>query len=125
MRDSISDILNKHSILFISDKIYDCRNKREIRNIDYNCKYDYIITIISFNNANNQLIERIIGKYNLPIQYDYFNIKFSSIYDQNDYKNFLTKKNAEYLPEILFFFGDEEICLYGFPFTLLENCEIL
>ncbi len=115
--------MNKYNILFISDKIYDCRNKREVRNID-NIKYDNIITIVSFKNANNELIERVIDNNNLPIQYNHYNLKHT-VDNENDYKNFLTKKNAEYLPEILFFFGDEELCLYGFPFTLLENCEIL
>ncbi len=43
----------------------------------------------------------------------------------NSYHMFFTRKFAEYLPELVLFFGDEEICLYGYPFVLLENSEII
>ena len=41
------------------------------------------------------------------------------------FEKFYTKKNAEYLPELILCFTKEEICLYGYPFTLLENAEII
>jgi len=50
--------------------------------------------------------------------------KFSQI-KTKDYEKFFTKKTSKYLPELVLFFGEEEICFYGYPFLLLETCEIL
>ena len=87
-------------------------------------KYNLILSIINFNQANNDLIERVIKNENiLPIHYGANNVRYSS--NDNDYKNYLTKKSEEYLPEMLLYFGDREICLYGYPFTLLENSELM
>ena len=42
-----------------------------------------------------------------------------------------TRKNEISLPELILTFGKnkylfyEDVCLYGFPFTLLENAEII
>jgi len=40
-------------------------------------------------------------------------------------KSLLTKKEKEYLPELVLITGNNEICLYGFLFTVIENSEIL
>ena len=40
-------------------------------------------------------------------------------------RSLFTRKEKEYLPELILFAGNEEICLYGFPFTLIENSEIM
>jgi hypothetical protein len=45
--------------------------------------------------------------------------------EKHSYEMFFTKKFAEYLPELVLFFGNEEICLYGYPYVLLENSEII
>ena len=50
-------------------------------------------------------------------------INQSDTYNSN-YECFYTRKKVEGMPELVICFGNEDICLYGFPFTLLENCEI-
>jgi hypothetical protein len=91
--------------------------------IDYK-KYELVLSIINFNQANHELIERVIRNENiLPIHYSANKIRYSS--NNDDYKNYLTNKSAEYLPELILYLGDREICLYGYPFTLLENCEFM
>ena len=47
------------------------------------------------------------------------------------FERYLTRKNEISLPELIITFGKnkylfyEDICLYGFPFTLIENAEII
>lgn len=38
---------------------------------------------------------------------------------------FLTRKETNFLPEIIINFAKTELCMFGFPFSLMENCEIL
>ena len=51
--------------------------------------------------------------------------------NKKEFEKYLTRKNEESLPELVITFGKnkylfyEDICLYGFPFTLLENSEII
>ena len=67
----------------------------------------------------------------LPSSLEYFNKNLEKTENiENNLKNkkfemFYTKKNTEYLPELILCFTKEEICLYGYPFTLLENAEII
>ena len=50
---------------------------------------------------------------------------------KKEYEKYLTRKNEESLPELVITFGKnkylfyEDICLFGFPFTLLESSEII
>ena len=102
-------------------------------------EFDIYISLISFEEANKDLIKKIIKEKdtkiygNYPDSYKWFN-KESQIKQDNKnkklYEKFLTRKNELTLPELIITFGKnkylfyEDICLYGFPFTLLENAEI-
>ena len=104
--------------------------------------FDIYICLIGFNEANNNLVKKIIKEKetkiygNYPEVYKWFNneneIK-SNDRDSNKklFEKFLTRKNEISLPELIITFGKnkylfyEDICLYGFPFTLLENAEII
>ena len=44
---------------------------------------------------------------------------------QSRMKSVLTKKEKEYLPELILISGSSEMCLYGFLFTVIENSELM
>ena len=96
------------------------------------------ICLISFNESNNNLLNTLVKNKeikiygNYPDVYKWFNHnnrinKTVKI----EYEKFLTRKNEDSLPELVIIFGKnkylfyEDICLYGFPFSLLENTEII
>jgi len=129
-----NNILEK--IIYVNeDKKKDKQNKKE--------KFIINICLIDFNEANNNLVKKIIKEKetkiygNYPEVYKWFNKKNDSKTDENNNKDkklfqkFLTRKNEVSLPELIVTFGKnkylfyEDICLYGFPFTLLENAEII
>ena len=129
-----NNILEK--IIYVNeDKKKDKQNKKE--------KFIINICLIDFNEANNNLVKKIIKEKetkiygNYPEVYKWFNKKNDSKTDENNnkdkklFQNFLTRKNEVSLPELIVTFGKnkylfyEDICLYGFPFTLLENAEII
>ena len=102
--------------------------------------FDIYISFIEFGEANNDLIKKIIKEKetkiygNYPETYKWFNNKNNIKQDNNNkklFQKFLTRKNEISLPELIITFGKnkylfyEDICLYGFPFTLLENAEII
>jgi hypothetical protein len=102
--------------------------------------FDIYISFIEFGEANNDLIKKIIKEKetkiygNYPETYKWFNNKNNLKQDNNNkklFQKFLTRKNEISLPELIITFGKnkylfyEDICLYGFPFTLLENAEII
>ena len=141
--NSLCQVFNTNfSILVITkNKIYDCK-KREEKNKQESFisneelgnikKYDLIVSIISFESANQDLIKKTCENFTIenvlpdelgclfPIEKKITNSeKFSN------YELFFTKKFAQYLPELVLFMGCEEICLYGYPFVLLENTEII
>ncbi len=105
--------------------------------------FDIYICLIGFNEANNNLIKKIIKEketkiyVNYPEVYKWFNNDKNGAKsnDNNDnkklFERYLTRKNEISLPELIITFGKnkylfyEDICLYGFPFTLIENAEII
>ena len=103
-------------------------------------KFDIYITFISFIEANDELIKKMIREKdtkiygNYPESYKWFNNSNDIKKDDNNkklFEKYLTRKNEISLPELIITFGKnkylfyEDICLYGFPFTLLENAEII
>ena len=104
--------------------------------------FDIYICLIGFNDANNNLVKKIVNEKktkiygNYPEVYKWFDNKSDIKSNNNDtnkklFERFLTRKNEISLPELIITFGKnkylfyEDICLYGFPFTLLENSEII
>ena len=104
--------------------------------------FDIYICLIGFNDANNNLLKKIVNEKktkiygNYPEVYKWFDNKSDIKSKNNDtnkklFERFLTRKNEISLPELIITFGKnkylfyEDICLYGFPFTLLENSEII
>ena len=104
--------------------------------------FDIYICLIGFNDANNNLVKKIVDEKktkiygNYPEVYKWFDNKSDIKSNNNDtnkklFERFLTRKNEISLPELIITFGKnkylfyEDICLYGFPFTLLENSEII
>ena len=95
------------------------------------------ICLISFNESNNNLLNTIVKNKEIKIYGNYPDVyKWFNHYNNNkavkiEYEKFLTRKNEDSLPELVIIFGKnkylfyEDICLYGFPFTLLENTEII
>ena len=103
-------------------------------------KFEIYITFISFIEANDELIKKMIREKdtkiygNYPESYKWFNNSNDIKKDDNNkklFEKYLTRKNEISLPELIITFGKnkylfyEDICLYGFPFTLLENAEII
>jgi len=103
-------------------------------------KFDIYISFISFNEANEDLVRKIIKEKetkiygNYPESYKWFNNRTEIKQEDNNkklFEKYLTRKNEISLPELIITFGKnkylfyEDICLYGFPFTLLENAEII
>ena len=101
---------------------------------------DIYITFISFNEANDDLIKKMVKEKdtkiygNYPESYKWFDNKNNIKQENNNkklFEKYLTRKNEISLPELIITFGKnkylfyEDICLYGFPFTLLENVEII
>ena len=144
-------IINNENIqdnikIFISYK--DLKNNKIIeRHLDNTQKnknlieFQFYICIISFKEANENLINKIIKEDktkiygNYPEVYKWFNNnndnKSNCDGAKKEFEKYLTRKNEESLPELVITFGKnkylfyEDICLYGFPFTLLENTEII
>jgi len=106
-------------------------NKNECSDIKFN------ICLISFNESNTNLLNKIVKKKeiniygNYPDVYKWFNNNNNNKPIKIEYEKYLTRKNEDSLPELVIIFGKnkylfyEDICLYGFPFTLLENTEII
>ncbi len=136
---SIGKVFNtNYSILFIyKNTALDIRReeKYEVNGKYLADNYHLIIFIINFRDANTNLISQVLelnSNANLtpsPKQMSLFNrINYNQIKEKdfkNEYEKFYTKKNEDYLPSLLFVFTEEELCLYGFPFSLLENAEII
>jgi hypothetical protein len=125
----------------IMEKIIRNNNKNKNKSL-LNTEKNLYICLISFKEANDDLINKIIKEKetkiynNYPDVYKWFNKKKNKNNDANDkskkeFEKYLTRKNEESLPELVVTFGKnkylfyEDICLYGFPFTLLENTEII
>ena len=105
------------------------------------CIFYFYICFIGFKEANNDLINKIVKEKkpkiygNYPDVYKWFDKDNKNNYNDKkvdkEFKKYLTRKNEISLPELIITFGKnkylfyEDICLYGFPFTLLENCEII
>lgn len=102
----------------------------------------FYITIIKFKDANENLIDKIVKRKNHPIYgnypdvYKWFYDNETKVTNKNnnnlkEYEKFSTRKDEESLPELVVTFGKnkylyyEDICLFGFPFTILENSEII
>jgi hypothetical protein len=137
--NAIRQVYNKsYSILFICENgCYDCRRAEEleIKNVKKE-NYTLVISLITFQSANQDLIKNTCMNYKdnivVPNELEYLiEDKYSGIEEINTsintytYEKFFTKKNSMYLPELIIFFSDEELCLYGYPYTLLENTEII
>jgi hypothetical protein len=136
---SIGKVFNtNYSILFIyNNTALDIRKdeKYQVNGKYLSENYHLIIFIINFRDANTNLISQVLelnSNANLipiPKQMSHFNSINCNQLKEKDYKNeyekFYTKKNEDYLPSLLFVFTEDELCLYGFPFSLLENAEII
>ena len=106
-------------------------------NKNKNSAIKFNICLISFNESNNNLLNNIVKNKeikiygNYPDVYKWFNHNNNNKDVKIEYEKFLTRKNEDSLPELVIIFGKnkylfyEDICLYGFPFTLLENTEII
>jgi hypothetical protein len=126
---------NKNNII-IEKKISNDKISTENKNL---ITQNIYICIIGFDEANNNLIKKIVKEKdtkiygNYPEVYKWFNKEDSKpdIKKNKLYEKYLTRKNEISLPELILTFGKnkylfyEDICLYGFPFTLLENAEII
>jgi hypothetical protein len=115
--------------------IFNCQKNIKIKKNDLNYKkYDLIISIIGFNSANIELIKKIFhnkkDEYIYPEESIILNNENKSKNYLHEYEKYFTRKIENNLPELIITFGNcsnyfnENICLYGFPFTLLENSEI-
>ncbi len=124
-----------YSILFIRNTSALYLRKEEKYVIDEKYQkdtYHLVIFIINFREANTDLIKQVVQlKFEenfipIPKQMTFFKIEQqNSEYYKNEYEKFYTKKNEDYLPSLIFVFTEEDLCLYGFPFSLLENAEII
>ncbi|MCQ2816583.1 MAG: hypothetical protein MJ252_04865 [archaeon] len=117
-------------IAFTKDKCINCKDKKVINKSKISSfNFDITISVIGFKSGNQNLLKNYLKneKY-FPEQIEVFfednsGSRFNKEYPKT-YQKFYTRKKAEGLPEMIIFFGNKEICLQGFPFTLLENCEI-
>lgn len=140
--NSLGQVFNKNfSILMVTKNfIYDCKtreafNRDKIASLqEEKKKYDLVISLIGFKSANHDLIDKTCTKYLeenvLPDELSCLfpvekKLRIPDGNQSKSYDMFFTRKFVEYLPELLLFFGNEEICLYGYPFVLLENAEII
>ena len=140
-------------MLINSNLRINCKNSEivDTNNIEnynsYSSKFNLIISLINFQSGNRNLLKSLLSNKEeefsaLPVELDYFKIgsnkkKFNLYLDfkqeeddkisqnNNDYSKFYTKKNVDFLPELILYFGEDELCLLGYPFTMLENCEII
>ena len=128
----------------IIEKIICCNNNNKNKN-KQNSEINLYICLIGFNEANDNLIKNIIKQKtikiydNYPDVYKWFNKnkknknKNNKDNDKNkkEFEKYLTRKDEVSLPELIITFGKnkylfyEDVCLFGFPFTLLENTEII
>ncbi len=133
--NSLSQVFNKiFSILVVSKNwSYDCnlRQNQTKKSLTDLKKYDLIISLIGFTSANQNLIQKTCMNY---LKENVLPDELSCLFpvekkilksEKNSYEMFFTKKFADYLPELVLFFGNEELCLYGYPYVLLENSEII
>jgi hypothetical protein len=119
----------------LSEKYIKIEKKENNKSKSSEIKFN--ICLISFNESNNNLLNTIVKNKeikiygNYPDVYKWFNHNNNNKDVKIEYEKFLTRKNEDSLPELVIIFGKnkylfyEDICLYGFPFTLLENTEII
>ena len=125
------ELTNEIKILSIYDPFNILKNEKKISNNKIN------IIIIDFKEANNNLIKNILkNNKRYPTEFDKIhnsdnNFDYNKEINENKIEKFYTRKNTNnnVLPEIIITFNNksfyEDICLYGYPFTLLENAEII
>ena len=114
--------------LTANNQAYNVNKGKEINKAEiFSFNFDIIISIIDFNSANADLLNRIKNKNDelFPKQINFYNGKNKNKdFFNHEYEKYYTRKKVIGLPELVICFDKEEICLYGFPFSLLENCEI-
>ena len=125
----ISDNFSKNFTIGLSyDNVaIDLKKKKEVNRKEMlSYSFDIIISVINFKSANNELIEKVIkSNEDYPKELEYYQGKNDRVIkDDSKYESFYTRKKALGLPEVVICFGYEDICLYGFPFSMLENSEI-
>ena len=125
------ELTNEIKILSIYDPFNILKNEKKIFNNKIN------IIIIDFKEANNNLIKNILkNNKRYPTEFEKIhnndnNFDYNKEINENKIEKFYTRKNTNnnILPEIIITFNNknfyEDICLYGYPFTLLENSEII
>ena len=125
------ELTKEIKILSIYDPFNILKNEKKIFNDKIN------IFIIDFKEANNNLIKNILkNNKRYPTEFEKIhnndnNFDYNKEINENKIEKFYTRKNSNnnILPEIIITFNNnnyfEDICLYGYPFTLLENCEII
>ena len=126
------ELTNEIKILSIYDPFNILKNEKKISN---NNKINIII--IDFKEANNNLIMNILkNNKRYPTEFEKIhnsdnNFDYNKEINENKIEKFYTRKNTNnnVLPEIIITLNNksfyEDICLYGYPFTLLENAEII
>ncbi len=143
LKEKLSILFENKNIIFSykdfelnQNIIFNCQKniKIKINDLFKEKKYDLIISIIGFKSANNDLIKKIFQKkedmYVYPEEIVLLNNEIKNKSVLHEYEKYYTRKVENNLPELIITFGNcstyfnENICLYGFPFTLLENCEI-
>ena len=145
--EQIKNNKNIYDIIKIHISYKDNKNEKIIeKNIGFKkndkdgSEVNFYICFINFKHSNDDLIEKMIKEKktkiygNYPSVYKWFDKKKENINKneiKKEFEKYLTRKNEESLPELVITFGKnkylfyEDICLFGFPFTLLENTEII
>ena len=139
---SISDLDKK--LLYIEEDNRSLKNMKENLSVEMNLFIEkiklnksgfFIINIIGYKECNLNIFDlKNIKNYENDIHLGLVNFNLFDrekknykiiTDDKNNLKKFLTKKEVNYLPECIINFANTELCLYGFPITLIENSEIL
>lgn len=111
-----------------ANKALDCKKEKEVNRKEMlSYEFNLIISVITFKSANSDLIEKYVkNNESTPSEIEFYKSKNDRlIKDDTKHESFYTRKKAQGLPELVICCGNEDICLYGFPFSLLENCEIV
>lgn len=112
---------------------YNLKEKKEINHQEmFSYGFDMVLSIIDFKSANNNFINELVSSDDNYVNIGTMQLQYYKKLNQNKqtqstsmpYEKYYTRKKVIGLPEVVLTFDNNEICLYGFPFALLENSEI-